>query len=148
MAGSLIKSSRPWRSRVGGRESENGESAPPPGRAGRDERREDRTVAGRGTAFSMTMTPVCGRWSPVRHSDHHAEKTSHRNDSIMPEWLAQYTSSSFRIRLIHKYASTSDRTFTRQRIWSPCDGCVEQIAPKCAPRAPCSSRNLDEIGLS
>ena len=36
-------------------------------------------------------------------------KTSHRNDSIMTEWLAQYTSSSFRIRLVHKYALTSDR---------------------------------------
>jgi hypothetical protein len=45
-------------------------------------------------------------------------KTSHTNDSIMTEWLAQYTSSSFRIRLVHKYALTSDRAFTRQRIWS------------------------------
>ena len=27
----------------------------------------------------------------------------------MTEWLAQYTSSSFRIRLVHKYALTSDR---------------------------------------
>ena len=61
----------PGASRVGGRESENGEAAP--GRAGLDERREDRPVAGRGTAFSMTPSDTS-----ETHSDHHAENIAQK----------------------------------------------------------------------